>query len=97
MVNNTKTIYSFYFTATTTLATVFPVRLCKPHEFACKNGRRCVPKTALCDNWLDCSDGSDEYICGKYCKGFIFSPEGIRLYTNCAIELTALLEISHKR
>ena len=36
---------------------------CKPTEFSCKNRQRCVPLSAHCDSWLDCQDGSDEYMC----------------------------------
>ena len=42
---------------------------CGPDEFACSRGA-CLKKTWLCDDSLDCSDGSDEKNCSKlscYC------------------------------
>ncbi len=42
---------------------------CLLSEFACENGARCVSMAAHCDGWLDCSDGSDEYMCCTYSSG----------------------------
>ena len=40
--------------------------VCHSEEFLCSNGRQCVPNSCLCDTWLDCTDGSDEYLCSKW-------------------------------
>lgn len=34
----------------------------------CWNKEECVPRKHLCDGVQDCSDGSDEDICGKLCN-----------------------------
>ena len=37
---------------------------CDPNsEFACANGRQCVPKTVACDHEMNCDDQSDELNC----------------------------------
>ncbi|KAK2142294.1 hypothetical protein LSH36_975g00021 [Paralvinella palmiformis] len=37
--------------------------ICRQKEFRCFSGSRCIPRSALCDQWRDCPDGSDEYYC----------------------------------
>ena len=38
---------------------------CSKDEFQCKNGS-CIKSSLVCNNVLDCSDGTDEIICSKY-------------------------------
>lgn len=37
---------------------------CPGDQFVCWDGEECIPRTHLCDGAHDCSDGSDEHICG---------------------------------
>lgn len=37
---------------------------CEPSQFQCGNGR-CIPSVWQCDGDVDCTDGSDENMCGK--------------------------------
>lgn len=39
------------------------VNHCEPHQFQCKNGN-CVLGATICNDIMDCSDGSDEVDCG---------------------------------
>jgi len=39
-------------------------RQCKYFEFTCDD-LECIPSTSVCDDFPDCSDGSDE---GSYCR-----------------------------
>jgi hypothetical protein len=41
---------------------------CSKDEFQCKNGS-CIKSSLVCNNVLDCSDGTDEIICSKYMVG----------------------------
>ncbi|XP_055516540.1 sortilin-related receptor isoform X2 [Leucoraja erinacea] len=44
--------------------------LCSQYfEFACKNGRQCLPKEMVCDGIRQCDDGSDEDPNHAYCSG----------------------------
>lgn len=36
-----------------------------PHQFACANGEKCIPKMWRCDFDNDCSDWSDEADCNR--------------------------------
>jgi hypothetical protein len=47
---------------------------CNWNEFACRNGRQCVPKSAKCNNNYECQDYSDE----DNCYG---APDGLNLKT----------------
>ena len=38
---------------------------CQKEEFKCKSRQDCVPTRWVCDGNKDCSDGSDEFNCGK--------------------------------
>jgi Low-density lipoprotein receptor domain class A len=40
-----------------------------PNEFLCHNGEQCIPNAWVCDNAIDCADGSDENLCGKQNNG----------------------------
>ena len=37
--------------------------VCKPHQFQCKFEFFCIPDHWVCDNQIDCKDGSDESEC----------------------------------
>lgn len=39
----------------------------KPSELACGDGQ-CVEKNLFCNGEKDCTDGSDENVCGKFCS-----------------------------
>lgn len=39
-------------------------KTCNSNEFRCKNGY-CIEKDHRCNNWTDCSDGSDEENCAR--------------------------------
>lgn len=39
---------------------------CNWNEFACRNGRQCVPKSAKCNNNYECQDYSDEDNCCEF-------------------------------
>jgi hypothetical protein len=41
---------------------------CSKDEFQCKNGS-CIKSSLVCNNVLDCSDGTGEIICSKYMVG----------------------------
>ncbi|XP_060879809.1 basement membrane-specific heparan sulfate proteoglycan core protein isoform X8 [Metopolophium dirhodum] len=47
---------------------------CNWNEFACRNGRQCVPKSAKCNNNYECQDYSDEDNCYE-------APDGLNLKT----------------
>lgn len=49
-------------TAPPTTTTTTP---CKSSEIYCTADARCVPGKVRCDHRKDCSDGEDEYGCGK--------------------------------
>ena len=52
-------------------------KTCGPDEFACSSGA-CLKKTWVCDDSVDCIDGSDEKNCSKlscYCHGFSLEPD----------------------
>ena len=57
--------------------------VCKVTEFTCTNGRRCVPQSAVCDTWLDCQDGSDEYKCASHSKYYDMLPLTVSIMTCC--------------
>ncbi len=38
---------------------------CKPNEFKCVQKGGCIKKTATCDGYQDCLDGTDEENCRK--------------------------------
>lgn len=38
---------------------------CKEDEFECQN-HECVPLSGRCDSISQCTDGSDEFRCGRY-------------------------------
>ena len=39
---------------------------CPRDYFRCNSTYECLPSNKLCDGELDCSDGSDERVCGKF-------------------------------
>lgn len=63
-------------TNATTINTEFMT--CNWNEFACRNGRQCVPKSAKCNNKYECQDNSDEDNC---CKFTTYSREYDHLFT----------------
>ena len=51
--------------------TVLPFMMsgeCSEDQFFCESGYGCLEKSLLCDNRVQCLDGSDEFGCGKNCK-----------------------------
>ncbi|MEL6740494.1 MAG: hypothetical protein AAFP26_07560 [Planctomycetota bacterium] len=67
---------------------------CRPDEFSCVDGRRCVPRSWVNNNAADCADGSDErvkrfrclageFACsdGRRCLGVEMACDGVQ---NCA-------------
>ena len=48
-----------------TVANTFLVT-CSEDQFRCWNGSGCIFKSWQCDNYTDCADGSDEYLCGSF-------------------------------
>lgn len=45
---------------------IIEANVCKPDEFQCRNtSGECVPLTWVCDQTMDCQDGSDEANCSK--------------------------------
>lgn len=36
---------------------------CDLTEFKCPNERKCIPKSAVCNEFTDCEDGADEANC----------------------------------
>ena len=40
------------------------VQRCQPNQFQCKNGQ-CIDASYKCDDYDDCTDGSDEANCSK--------------------------------
>lgn len=63
----------FTTTPTTTTTTKKPPRPpgppgpCRADQATCQSGE-CIPRDYICDGERDCSDGSDEFRCGKYCS-----------------------------
>lgn len=43
---------------------VFPVSTCAAVEFRCADGT-CIPRSARCNQNIDCADASDEKSCSK--------------------------------
>ena len=43
---------------------------CRKDEFSCLSEKQCIPLGFHCDNQTDCVDGSDEYGCSEWGKGF---------------------------
>ena len=39
---------------------------CDYDMYQCVDKTQCIPLAKYCDFRLDCEDGSDEYLCGKY-------------------------------
>lgn len=39
--------------------------MCQYDEATCSNGE-CIPKSYVCNDRLDCTDGSDEMRCSKF-------------------------------
>lgn len=54
---------------------------CSEDQFACLDGKNCLPKSWKCDNRKDCQDGSDELGCSKYFF-LSFSPALFTFYIN---------------
>lgn len=42
--------------------------MCEEGEFKC-NDSKCIQEDYVCDGFLDCNDGSDEFNCGKSISG----------------------------
>ena len=70
--NKTTTVSLATYEQTSTISSVATTTLpagqveCDPFsEFACANGKQCVPKTVVCDHEINCADdgGSDELSC----------------------------------
>ena len=40
---------------------------CRYDEYMCSDMKTCIPWGWQCDGWSDCSDGTDEMVCGGKC------------------------------
>lgn len=68
---------------------------CPGDQFVCWDGEECIPRTHLCDGAHDCSDGSDEHICGElflFLYDFIFT---FYKQTCCPLHSTIFTWASH--
>lgn len=76
------------------LLLILPDPLCSQYfEFACKNGRQCLPKEMVCDGIRQCDDGSDEDPNHAYCSMFssVFSII-LKPYTAKSVDHDLLIE-----
>lgn len=57
---------------------------CSNDHFRCEIDGTCIPNTWLCDDHVDCDDGSDEIECSKlfHGSGFIFSEAHCRFHVS---------------
>uniref|UniRef100_A0A1B6EDX6 Basement membrane-specific heparan sulfate proteoglycan core protein n=1 Tax=Clastoptera arizonana TaxID=38151 RepID=A0A1B6EDX6_9HEMI len=46
-------------------STIRPPKACEYYEATCTNGD-CIPKSAVCNDHYDCTDGSDEFRCNRH-------------------------------
>ncbi|KAJ9587512.1 hypothetical protein L9F63_028234, partial [Diploptera punctata] len=66
-------------------ATNPPGSPCRYHEFQCKSGNQCIPRSFHCDLEVDCLDGSDEVGCSPV---YIQSPPPSMVTANIGDVLT---------
>ena len=51
---------------------------CSSEEFACHDGTRCIPKSKVCNGYIECTDGSDTSAAQCKFKDSLDSPYNLR-------------------